>query len=117
MKSQFDEEAGVKEYFDGEEAAYREFKRKSMMAVKELSKGSKEIPEINDPGLSKTKFKEYLDERSETAYEFSRRTIIAMATVAKLVNGIPVRIDIARKVVRASKNKLNLEDIPTLPNP
>ena len=59
-----------------------------------------------------SKFKLYLDSRQESAYEFFRRTGIAINTVYKLVRGDPVRIDVAKKVVKVTKNRLTLEDVP-----
>jgi predicted transcriptional regulator len=59
-----------------------------------------------------SKFKEYLENRNESMAEFHRRTGISFAVILKMVRGQKVRTDTAKKVIKASKKQLTLEDIP-----
>lgn len=57
------------------------------------------------------KFKEYIDNSKQTPFSFAKKSFISFSTIKKLYNGGNVRIDIAKRVVRAAKKDLTLGDL------
>lgn len=56
-------------------------------------------------------FKEYLDSRDETVYAFHKATRISWVTVMRLYKGGNVRKDIAKRIQRATKKKVTMEEM------
>lgn len=55
--------------------------------------------------------KDYLTQKDESISSFAKRTLISALTAAKAYHGKPIRIDIAKRIVRATKGKVTFEDL------
>lgn len=56
--------------------------------------------------------KNYLADRDESITDFSRRTSIAINTIRRVViEGKQPRKDVAKKIVRCTKNHVSLKDL------
>ena len=61
--------------------------------------------------MQPNKFNEYLTSRNESCRAFSLRSGVAQNTVARLLTGQRVRMDVVKKVVRATKKEIMREDL------
>lgn len=55
--------------------------------------------------------KEYLEIYDETPLQFAKRTLICYNTVVRILKGLGVKPVIAKKVRRATKKEVGMEDI------
>lgn len=56
-------------------------------------------------------FKEWLDTRGLSARKFSRMSKVSYVTIYKALRGETVRIDTAKKIRRATKKEVTLQDL------
>lgn len=57
-----------------------------------------------------TKLGLYLAAKGESAYDFEKYARVSLATIYKILNGDPIRKDIAKRIVRVTKKELTMED-------
>lgn len=60
--------------------------------------------------MKENKLKQFLDAHSLSAYDLFRITNISLTTIYKIINGGRPRKDVAKKIVRATKREITLED-------
>ena len=66
---------------------------------------------IKNPELyQQTKLGQYLLAKNESAYDFEKYAKIDIVTIYKILNGKPIRKDIAKRIMRVTKKRVTMED-------